>query len=96
MAKARRNYVAIEQFYVAIELARVRRISVAIEDFYIATGLATTKISAAHDRAGRAKVGAHDSVALCCLATEKAMRARQTRPSVHNRPWARATEVRTQ
>ena len=30
---ARRNYVTIEQFYVAIELARVGRIYVATEDF---------------------------------------------------------------
>ena len=28
--------------------------------------------STAHDRAGRAKVGAHDSVASCCVAIEEA------------------------
>ena len=33
LANARTNYVAIEQFYVAIELARVGRISITIEDF---------------------------------------------------------------
>ena len=55
MAKAERNYVATEKFYVAIELAKVGRISVAIE-------LATTESSATHDSARRAKAGAHDSV----------------------------------
>ena len=52
-----------ECFYVAIELARVERISVATWDFYVATELTTKESSAAHDRAGRAKAGAHDSVA---------------------------------
>ena len=75
-----------EQFYVVIELARVGRISVMIEDFYVATKLATTESSAAHDKAGCEKAGAHDSVAPCCVATEEAMCARQTRLSVRNRP----------
>ena len=38
----------------------------------------------------------HDSVALCCIAIEKGMRAGQTRPSTHarDRPGrARTTEV---
>ena len=66
------NYVATEQFYVAIELVRVGRI-------YVATELPTTESSAAHDRAGSVKAGAHDSVALCCVAIEahQAKRARQ-------------------
>ena len=32
----------------------------------------------------------HDSVALCCVTAEKAMRTRQTKPSVHDKvgiPW---------
>ena len=37
LAKARRNYVATEQFYVVIELAKVGRIYVTIEDFYVVT-----------------------------------------------------------
>ena len=65
----------MEQFYVTIELARVRRISVSTEDFYVATELATIERSAAHDRAGRAKAGEYDSVALCCVAIEEAMHA---------------------
>ena len=73
LAKARRNYVMTEQFYVAIELARVGRISVAIGDFYVAIEMAMIESSAAHDRVGRVKVGMHDSVAPCCVATEKAM-----------------------
>ena len=68
-AKARRNYVATKQFYVVTELARVERI-------YVATKLATTESSTTHDRAGHAKVGAHDSVVLCCVVTKEAMRAR--------------------
>ena len=70
LAKARRNYVATE-------LARVERIYVATKDFIVATELATTESSTAHDRDGRAKAGVHDSVALCCVATKEAMRARQ-------------------
>ena len=62
LAKARRNYVATEKFYVAIELARVGRISVV-------TNLVTTESSAAHDRAGRTKTSTHHSVAPCCVAT---------------------------
>ena len=82
----------IEQFYVVIELARVGRIFVATEDFYILTELATTKCSATYDRARRAKVGVHDSVASCCVETEEAMHERQTRPGAHDRPGqARAT-----
>ena len=53
-----------------------RENSVATEDFYVETKLATTKSSAAHDKAGRAKAGVHDSVAPCCVATEEVMRAR--------------------
>ena len=93
LAKTRRNYVATEQFYVAIELARVGRISVATKDFYVVTELAMTKNSTAHDRDGCAKVGAHDSVASCCVATEEAMCEPHSRPRAHDRPWARTTEV---
>ena len=95
MAKSRRNYVTIEQFYVAIELARVGRISVLIEDFYAAIELATTESSTAHDRVGRGKVGAHDSVTPCCVATEEAMSEQQTRPGAHDRPWVCTIEVRS-
>ena len=69
LTKARRNYVATEQFYVAIELTRVERIYITIEDFYVPTEVATTESSVAHDRAGRVKAGAHDSVASCRVAT---------------------------
>ena len=69
LAKARRNYVKTKQFYVAIELARVERI-------YVATKLATRESSTAHDRAGHAKAGAHNSVVPCCVVTKEAMRAR--------------------
>ena len=48
LTKIRRNYVAIEQFYVATKLARIERI-------YVMTELATTGSSVAHDRAGHAK-----------------------------------------
>ena len=75
LAKAKRNYVVIEQFYVAIEFARVGRISVVIKDFYVATELATIESSAAHDRDERMKAGAHNSVASCCVVIEKAMPA---------------------
>ena len=93
-AKSRRNYVATEQFYVAIELARVGRISFATEDFYVTTELATTKSSIAHDRVGRTKAGAHDIMALCCVAIEEAMCARQSRPGGHDQPWAHTTGLR--
>ena len=86
LAKARRNYVTTEQFYVAIELARVGRISISTKDFYVMIELAMTESFAAHDRVGRAKAGAHDSVAPCCVATEEAMRARQTRLGVRDIP----------
>ena len=36
-----------------------------------------TESFAAHDRAGRVKAGAHDSVTLCCVATKEAMCVRQ-------------------
>ena len=88
LAKARRNYVAIEQFYVATELAKVGRIYVVTKDFYVATELATTESSATHDKAGRAKASTHDSVTPCCVPTEEAMCARQTRLGAHDRPWA--------
>ena len=88
LAKARRNYVAIEQFYVTIELARVGRISVSTKDFYVAIELAMTESSAAHDKAGRAKAGSHDNVALCCVATEEAMRTRQTWLGTHDKALA--------
>ena len=39
------------------------------------TELAMKESFATHDRVGRTKVGAHDSVAPCCVATEEAMRA---------------------
>ena len=55
-------------------------------DFYVTTELATTEISAAHDRAGRAKASAHNNVAPCCVATEEATPARQTKPGTHNGP----------
>ena len=67
------------KFYVAIELASVGRISIAMEDFYVLIELATIESSAAHDRAGRAKAGMHDSVVLCCVTKEEAMPVRQTR-----------------
>ena len=57
------------------KLARVWRIYVATEDFYVATELAMIESSVAHYRAGRVKASAHDSVAPCCVATEKVMRA---------------------
>ena len=76
----------IEQFYVAIDLARGGRISIAIQDFYVAIELATTESFAAHDRVGCAKTGGNDSVALCCVAIEEAMHARQTRPGGRDRP----------
>ena len=53
-----------------------------------------TKSSATHNKAGRAKVGAHDSVASCCVMVEEAMRSRQTRLGTRDRPWARKTEMR--
>ena len=87
--------VGKECFYVAIEFARVGRISVATGDFYVTTVLATTESSAAHDRAGRAKAGTHDSVAPCYLMTEEVMCSRQTRPGVHDGPWVRKTKTRT-
>ena len=55
------------------ELAKVGRISVA-------TKLATTKSFVAHNRIRRVKVSAHDNVEQCCVTTEEAMHARQTRP----------------
>ena len=58
---------------------------VAIEDFYVAIELTTTKSSATHDRAGRMKVGVHDSVASCCVATEEAMRTWHTRPGARDK-----------
>ena len=64
--QARSFLVATECFYVMTELAKVGRISISIE-------LATTESFAAHDRAGRNKAGAHDSVAPCCIAIEEAM-----------------------
>ena len=91
LAKARRNYVATEQFYVATELARVGRIYVVIKDFYVVTELATIESSAAHDKARNAKASTYDSVTPCCVPTEEAMRARQTRLGAHERD-ARATE----
>ena len=72
-AKARRNYVAIEQFYVLIELARVGRISIAREDFHVAIELDTIESSVAHDRLGVRKAGAHDSVAPCYVVIKEAM-----------------------
>ena len=64
-----------------------------IEDFYVTTDLATIESSVAHERAERLKAGAHDSVALCCVAIEEAMSARKTRPGSQDRPWACTTEV---
>ena len=64
--QARSFLVATECFYVVTELARVGKISIAIE-------LATTESFAAHDRVGRAKASAHDSVAPCCVAIEEVM-----------------------
>ena len=62
LAKARRNYVTTEQFYVNIKLARVGRIFVTVEDFYVTTELAMIESSAAHDRVGRAKASAYESL----------------------------------
>ena len=78
-------YVATEQFYVAIELAKVGIISIAIKDFYVSIELAKTEGSAAHDKAGRARAGSNNSVAPCCVTTEKAMYAKQTRLGAHDR-----------
>ena len=75
LAKVRRNYAATEQFYVTIELAMVGRISFTTKDFYVAIELATTESSTSHDSAGNVKAGAHDSVALCYVSIEQAMRA---------------------
>ena len=86
LAKTRRNNVTTEQFYVTIELARLGGIS-------IATKLSMIESFATHERAGRTKAGTHDSVALCCVAIEEAMHARQTRPGAYDRPWARTIEV---
>ena len=47
-----RLYVVTEYFYVATELAKEGRI-------YIVTELGTTENSAAHDRDGSVKAGAH-------------------------------------
>ena len=44
-----------------------------IEDFYVTVELAKTKSSASHNRAGRAKARAHDSVEPCCVTIEEAM-----------------------
>ena len=63
-------YVATDQFYV-----RVGRIYFVTKDFYVATKLTKTESSTAHNRAGRAKAGAHHSVAPCCVGTKEAMRA---------------------
>ena len=52
-----------------------REFYVVIEDFYVSTELAMIESSSAHNRAGRVKAGAHNSVAPCYVATEKAMRA---------------------
>ena len=57
LAKARRNYVVTEQFYVAIELARVGRIYVTIEDFYVVTD---------QTRRAQQALGAHATGELCC------------------------------
>ena len=83
--------VAIEYFYVTTELAKTRRNYVTIElarvgRISIATKLAMIESFATHERDGRTKVGAHNSVALCCVATEVAMRARQTRIGAYDRP----------
>ena len=64
-------------------------------DFYVTTELAKIESSTAHDRAGSAKAGAHDSVTLCCVASEEVMHARKIRPGVHDKPWARMTKVST-
>ena len=78
-------YVATKQFYVAIEFAKVGIISVTIEDFYVSIELAKIEGSAAHDRAGHARAGAHNSVAPCCVTKEKAICAKQTRLGAHDR-----------
>ena len=75
LVKAKRNYVATEKFYVAIELVRVGRISFAIEDFYVATELTTKESSAAHDRVGRTKAGAHYSAMPRCVVAKEVMHA---------------------
>ena len=58
------------------------------------TELATTESSAAHDKAGSTKDDVHDSAAPRCVAIEEAKRVLQTRPSAHEKPWVRTTEVR--
>ena len=59
------------------------------------TELAKTESSAIHDRVGRVKAGMQDSATLRCVATEEAMRKRQTRLGAHDRPWAHTIEVHT-
>ena len=80
-------------FYVVTKSARVGGIYVVTGDFFVATELTTTESSAAHDRAGRSKAGAHNNVAPCCVATEEAILARQTKPSTHDKPWVRTAEA---
>ena len=76
-----------ECYYVATELAKSRR-------NYVATELAPKKSSVAHNRVGRTKAGAHDIMALCCVAIEEAMCVRQTRPGAHDKPWAHTIGLR--
>ena len=77
LAKARRNYVTTEQFYVTIELARVGRNSVTIEDFWVAIKLATAESSTTHDRVRHAKAGTYDSAISRYVLTKEAMRERR-------------------
>ena len=65
------------------------------ENFWIVIELVTTKSSTSHDRVGRANNGTHNGATPRCVAIEDVMRVRQTRPSEHDRPWARTTEVRS-
>ena len=57
-----------------------------IEDFWVAVELAIVESSATHNRAGSTKAGAHDSAAPRCVRTYKAIRARQTRPGMCDKP----------
>ena len=79
MAKARRNYVATEQFYVETELAKAKRNYVATEKFYVEIELA---------RVGRISVAIEDFyVAMELVTTESFVahdRARRVKAGVHD------------
>ena len=94
---SRHNLFMLQQIWprqgeiITTELVGEGRISIAIGDFYVVTKLDTTESSTAHDRVGHEKAGAHDSVAPCCVTTEEARHARQTRLGVHGKPGQACT-----